>query len=235
MFLELRFSSPTLGIANPAQARGWVSTRMPTLPPEFFHRDGEGRPISDRPSPYAVHCNRGAVVIEAFGEEAVKRLQEQALPLQTAFLAANPDGQFGLQAGRVSVASSPQLIDYALHDFVVENSHSRSGLYKEQQANPERDLTPVSELVFRKALERRCALVGEELPEDAVLGDFQAKWVRPVKVGDCFLFSVELRFRANLTFSGPWYFGRLGNKGCGRLIRPALGRRGRYRAQGGAS
>ena len=232
MFTIICLYHPEMLIANPRQARGWVSSTFPAIPHEIFNRN-ESKKLLSTPSPYVVQPDRGGVLISAVGETAAFRLREISQSIKDQFLAGHPQGQFSIRIGVADISIIPRLQNFALHDFVLQNTSSRKNLWKEWQVNPdEKRITDLAEKLFRERLQNRADLAGVTIPEEAIFGDFKAFLTRPVLASSGFAqFSVALEFRANVEFIGPWNFGQLSNRGAGRLITVRHPRRSAYSAK----
>lgn len=223
MFCELHLSSETFEFRSPTEVRRWLSTAMPFLPPQMFNRDEQSVNLQTR-SPFAIHPSFGGIKIAAAGQVAAGVLLGLMGQIQTALMAAAPDGEINCRNGTMGVDLSPRLLSYVVHDFVLENNASRNRIYSRHKAGELADLVPLAEGLFRDAVNARCDLLGLDLPDEGIFGDFEARPApHACHAGAKPLFAVELRFRSNIVFKGPWYFGRLSNKGCGRLL-PYRGR-----------
>jgi hypothetical protein len=221
MFAQLVFRDSSLQIKNPAEARGWASTHL-GLSPEFFGRNAENRTVpanglSVHPSGPDSSGARG-VTVESFGEEATRTLMAGLIPAQTRFSQEYPHGECTHHFGLAGMRVVRQLHSYQVFDFVLTGRRSDPTIDRQWKANPDRQwLTDLAQKLFLKQLDARLAIIGQDMPEDALFGDFEATVCRPVSAGGVWKFAVTLAFRANVIFDGPWNVGKLANKGCGRV------------------
>jgi len=224
MFTHLRFFHPSIGPKiSPSDARGWVSTKLPSASPEIFNRDPrDPKKNLTTPSPFSITPARETgVEITGVGTAAASALISWSLGFQSEFRAAYPDGEFSMQTGILDISIQPYLRPAVVHDFVLQNSGvARSMIFRDWQRDQDLGrITKLAEEEFHRRLDERTDLVGVELPEDFIAGDFQAiPCKRPVYAGKQPLFAVELRFRTNAHFHGPWNLGHLANRGAGRVI-----------------
>jgi hypothetical protein len=217
MFTELRFSSPSVGIRTPSEARGWASKTLPSLPRVAFNHQDR----SSGPSPYCVTVSGGSVLIDGVGRVASAEILRLAPVLQSEFLAAQPNGEFAFRCGSVGVSIQSYLREGVVHDFVLQNANRRKFLWRDWREDYRQDeLNKIAGDLFMERLAQRAELAGVELPEDLVVGDFHAiPCKRPIFAAGHSMpkFAVELRYRTNAHFIGPWRVGQLSNKGAGRI------------------
>ena len=229
MFTVLRLHDPAMQVDNPKQARAWATTSLTCLPKEIYNRDPAGQLLTTA-NLFSVGPDRGGVEISAVGRDAAAHLRALAKEVRAQFLAKYPEGSFLVRIGVADIRVGPTLRDYALHDFVLQNTASRRGLWEEWKEKPdEKGLTALAERLFRERVEARAELVGVTLPDDVLFGDFKALPIRPVLAGaGSAKFAVALEFRSNAEFIGPWNFGPLASRSAGRLIEVRRPRRLAY-------
>ena len=229
MFAELRFFAPEMGIKSPTEARGWCSTKLAALPPEFYNRAPDGKGFLPGASAFTIRPDHGGVAIDAFGPAATTRLLSLAIEVQSQFISHYPDGQMSFHTGNAGLSVSDRLQAYEVQDFVIQNSSAHLHIFAEWKQSPDAaKITGVAKDLFLRKLDERCALLDTEIPEDAVFGDFVATPTRPVYAGNMPKFAVNLAFRTNVVFTGPWLLGRLAGKSSGRVqrtYRPAASRK----------
>jgi hypothetical protein len=218
MFCTLTFESPDLIFPTPNEARAWACSKLP-LPPIVFQRNTQGR-LSQETAVFSVTLKGRAIVLVGYGHTGVGELCRGLGNIRTAFEAQYPKGKFTFASGTLGITKSrPKR--WRCDHFVIQSANaSRANLWQRYQQDKTINLTEIAEPLFTTAINKRLASIESELGYDIVFGDFSATATSPVRLSEkMYQFAVNLDFTTNAEFHGPWFIGRLSNKGCGRIHR----------------
>lgn len=184
------------------------------LPAEFFHYEGAG-PIPDKPPLIRMHGNGRNIRIVGVTDDGAILMYRHAAAV--AHLVDGVTRRWSFREGQFSAEPSYERKQTVRSLAVSLSPISRNAAMAGDFSDP--SLIGEVTKLLRDSMERQMFwwLPDEQVPE---IGDVVISKSVPVRLsqkGGAYLSALDVSFKANKEFNGPWQLGRLQARGYGRL------------------